>query len=126
MKTRDIALLAAGAASQRPRTEYVTTTTHEHRAPTDESIRLAREYEDKAWAEVEKRVLWQIPGIQAQVIVAESDCANREKHVIFSVNGRRIHIRHPESITVDTQQIVKDIAEKVADEITMQLFRMKK
>jgi hypothetical protein len=126
MKTRDIALLAAGAASVQPRTEYVTKIVHEHRAPTDESIRLAREYEEKAWAEVEKRMLWQIPGIQAQVIVAESDHGMREKHVIFSINGRRMHICHPESVIVDTQQIIKDIANKVAEEITIQLLRFQK
>lgn len=43
---------------ERTRTEYVTRTVnvHEHRAPTDESVRLLREMQEKAEAEVVKSV----------------------------------------------------------------------
>lgn len=125
MKTRDIALVALGAASQSPRTEYVTKTVHEHRAPTDDSIRLAKEYEEKAWKSVTDRILVDVPEIEAKVVICEKDYASREKRILFTVNGRKVDVRLPESF--DQQfQIVREMSDAISAAIVRQIFQGQK
>lgn len=46
--TRDLAMFAAGAALTRPRDVHHRTEVHVHRAPTDESVNLLKDMEEKA------------------------------------------------------------------------------
>src|SRR5262249_26084131 len=122
MRKRDFEMLALGAAlspAPAPRTEYVTRTVHEHRAPTDESIRLAREYEEKAWQAVSNRVLEAVPEIDAQVVVVEKMLDTLESLLLFKVNGKPVRVRFPES--VDRHARVRVIAENITEEIMRQL-----
>lgn len=128
MKKRDIEMLALGAALNQapaPRTEYVTQTIHEHRAPTDESIRLAKEYEEKAWKTVENRILEDVPEIDTRVVIVEECYDTREKLLFFRVNGRPIKLRFANSILLTKEERNKALSEQISHEIMMQLFRMK-
>lgn len=79
---------------QQPRgPSHVSVTTHEHRAPTDDSIRLAGEYEQKAWAKVKDAVLHDIPGLDAQALLVEHNYALREVSLIFKLNGQSIEAK---------------------------------
>jgi hypothetical protein len=69
MKTQDAILLGAMAAGgTQLHDHHHSTTVKEYRAPTDDSIRLAKEYEEKAWNAVAKRVLQDVPGFNAKFV----------------------------------------------------------
>lgn len=123
LRKRDVEMLALGATlNQAPaqKTEYVTREVHEHRAPTDDSIRIAKEYEEKIWKEVTHRVLQDIPSIEANYIVTEESCYDRSRHIFFKVNGREI--RHKIEYLGDIDQLT--IYRHIADEITKQLMSL--
>lgn len=125
MRKRDVEMLALGAALNQapaPRTEYVTQHVHEHRAPTDDSIRLAAEYEEKAWKKVTRRVIEEIPSIAAKVIACEECYERRGKHLLFSVNERPVRMFLEESRGTGKDQIVREVAETITEEIMRQLF----
>lgn len=127
MKTRDMAWLALAAASQSPRSEYITKNinVHEHRAPTDESIRLAKEYEEKAWNNVTNRLLVDIPAINAQVVICERSCESREKRLLFKVNGHKVDVRLDDHSQASNHTIWKEVADAIAEQILKQLLRTK-
>ena len=122
MKTRDVALLALGAASQPPRTEYVTQTVIEKRAPTDESIRLAKEYEEKAWEAVSDRVILDIKQIDAHIVYCEKSYEDRSKRLLFKVNGRKVDVRLDDEFDRDRHSVVKEVAEAITGAIMTQLL----
>lgn len=117
MRKRDLERLVAGAALNKPRTEYVTKTIHEHRAPTDDSIRLAREYEEKAWEAIERRVLHDIPSIEATAVIAEESFADRATHVFFKVNGRPVRVRYDKLSPPTHQSLLEDLAREITSEV---------
>ncbi len=123
MKTRDVALLALGASSQRPRTEYVTQTVIEKRAPTDDSIRLAKEYEAKIWKDIESRATENIPSINAGYVLSEESCSDRARHLFFKVNGQPVRIRFEYDHQIDRAAIMREIAEKITQEVVILLMR---
>ena len=128
MKKRELEYLALGAAlnsQPAPRTEYVTRTVHEHRAPTDESIRLAREYEEKAWNIVRDRVTEPLLNISANYVVCETAEYDRKTHIFFKVNNK------PVRISVDAKlycqaKCMEVIASRVAEDILKLLMEGKK
>lgn len=124
MRKRDLEILALGAAigsSPAPRTEYVTRTVHEHRAPTDDSIRLAAEYEEKAWKKVTGRLIDTLPTIDAKVIVCERACEIPGKHLLFSVNNRRVRLFLEEDRS-GRKDMLRAVADEIAEEIVKQLL----
>lgn len=127
MSRKDRELLALGAilsmGHQEPRTEYVTREVHEHRAPTDDSIRLAKEYEAKIWKDIESRVTENIPSIDASYIISEESCHDRAKHLFFKVNGRPVRVRFEYEHKIDRNSIMREIAEKVTQEMMIVLMR---
>ena len=101
-------------------------TINEHRAPTDDSIRLAKEYEEKAWNRVANRVIEELPTIEAKVAVCEEDYGMRGKHLLFSVNGRPVKLFLEESRASNKDALVREVAETISKEILIQLFGMKR
>lgn len=124
MRKRDAEMLALGAALSYspPRTEYVTQTVIEKRAPTDESIRLAKEYEEKAWASVSDRVILDIKPIDAQVVYCERRDEDRSKRLLFKVNGRKVAVRLDDGFDRDRHSIAKEAAEAITTAIMAQLL----
>ncbi len=67
----------------------------ERKAPTDESIRLVREFEEAAWKRVLEVASVQLPDIQVEAVAVTegypSAFGNRI-HIIFKLNGKRVDI----------------------------------
>lgn len=73
------------------RTEYVTRDVHEHRAPTDDSVRLLREMEDKARQQVEQSI--NVGGNDFECVVniqAESMSMDTVAVALFRLNGKQM------------------------------------
>ena len=75
------------------RTEYVdrNVTVHEHRAPTDESVRLLKEMEEKAREKIFDSFRLDGNGFEC-VIQCERDCMTMDTTAVavFSLNGRKM------------------------------------
>jgi len=78
-----------------PRTEYVTQTVHEHRAPTDASVALLKEMEEKAAAKITEAVRLEGNGFNC-VVHTEWDALSDQTlvAVIFDLNGKRQRVDH--------------------------------
>lgn len=107
-------------------TRHIETTKHihEHRAPTDDSIRLAKEYEEKAWASVVRKYIEEIPSIGAQFVVIERDCCERSVHVLCRINNRTVQIKQSEGC--DKDEMYRGIARELTQEIMRQLLTVVK
>jgi hypothetical protein len=101
------------------RTEYVTREVHEHRAPTDKSVELLREMEQKARDQVIEAV---------HVGNATFDCVlhtmkhcidgSTEMLAVFSMNGRKMTVSHrDQDWRCDKQAMVEALRDKMATEI---------
>lgn len=93
----------------------------EKRASTDDSIRLAREYEDRAWKIVEKRILQTVPAINAQFIKSETSMETMEIFIMFTVNGERFTVKVGETYSAKEiyQKISEAISEKLMEKIML-------
>lgn len=79
------------SVSQPTRTEYVTRNIHEHRAPTDESVRLLREMEQAARDSVEQSFNVGGNGFECVVTVNREFASNDIiARAVFSLNGKRM------------------------------------
>lgn len=124
MRKRDAEMLALGAAISHspPRTEYVTKTVIQKRAPTDESVRLAKEYEEKAWKSVSDRVILDIKQIDAQVVYCEKSFEDRSKRLLFKVNGRKVDVRLDDGFDRDKHTIFREVADAITQAVITQLL----
>lgn len=77
------------------RTQYVKQDVHEHRAPTDESVRLLKEFEEKAQDKVVQSVHVGDSAFEC-VIHKERDCMSDSAllRAVFSLNGRKESVQH--------------------------------
>lgn len=104
------------------KTEYVTRTVHEHRAPTDESVKLLSEMERKAQDKIEKTVRLETNSLKA-VLHHMTEPMNLD--VIYVIQLNLNGNRHKCTIQVDSykskeeriQQIVKEYSEFIAREV---------
>jgi hypothetical protein len=110
--------------NQPPRTEYVTRDVHEHRAPTDDSVKLLREMEEKAKDQV----------IQA-VHVGDTtfECVvHMQKHpmdgstsllAVFSLNGKKMTAEFREQDwRSDKFKLVDGLRAALADKISREVL----
>ena len=103
------------------RTEYVTREVHEHRAPTDESVALLKEFEEKALAKVERAIRIEDNGFIA-VVHAMRDFQSQDQimKAVYSLNGKRIV---SEVRVSDRDGWENDIADKLVKEVAEDLAR---
>lgn len=109
-----------------------TTTVHQHRAPTDQSVRLLREMEDKAKSEVEKAVLVENTVIDAVIhkIPNYVRCCT-DYVVLFKINGKQYRAEYTEMHLDERKKdrralalgLRDSIAETVANVITDSVMR---
>ena len=92
-----------------------TVTVTEKRAPTDDSIRLVREYEDKAWLAVKSAVSHKLEGIEANFITMQDMFHSQQKMIAFKFNGQVIKIEVKEEDS--HREMVMAIADKITAEI---------
>lgn len=86
-------------APGRTETQYVTREVHEHRAPTDESIKILRDMEAKAWARVEDVLLSRADGNEVAA-VRYMWMAERPSCVFaFTINGRPYRVETDDHLT---------------------------
>lgn len=72
------------------RLESLTTNVHEHKAPTDESVRLLREMEATARAAVERAVRVENSPIDCVIHVTQDSMSDRtDWRCIYKLNGER-------------------------------------
>jgi len=125
MSKRDREILQAyamgsmSAPQKHYHTENVTIT--EKRAPTDESIRLAKDYEERIWKDVTRATVEDIKGIDAQFVAAELLYHDMSKHIMFKINGRPCRVRYEPRFSGDSHSVMRDIAEKITAEILGQI-----
>lgn len=106
------------------RTEYVTRTVNEYKAPTDESVRLLREMEEKARAEIFKSVRLDTNELKGVVHVWK-DVLNCETkfHIQVQLNNKRcqtvIGLREWDSTEIRYDKIKAGIANLIAQEILL-------
>lgn len=111
-------------APERHTTEYVTRQVHEHRAPTDDSVKLLREMEDKAREQIVKAVHVGDHAFDCVVHhMRHHEDMSTELAAILSVNGRKMTVRHrARPFESDPQKIVTDLRDKIAIEIANEIL----
>lgn len=108
-------------------TQYVTREIHEHRAPTDESVKLLREMEDKAREKIEQSIRVGNNGFECTVTV-EWEAISDEKIVtaLFALNGKRMRaearlLRY--KVTDEPMQLAEAIRDAVAQVIAAEVLK---
>lgn len=111
----------------RPAAPYPQTITkHEHRAPTDESVKLLREMEAKAREQIIKAHELKDNNFEAKILT-EFDYMNDKYivHIFFRLNGKEYRIEKPipkgEFIFLKTPDFVNFIYEELAKVISFKL-----
>lgn len=101
------------------RTEYVTKKVIEKRAPTDESVRLLKEFEEAARDKIEKTYRLDFNGFKC-LVQAYTDCMNQEEvheiHYDFNGSKQRCVIRFGLHENKDDwgKKVLKELSESIA------------
>lgn len=100
------------------RTEYVTREIREHRAPTDASIALLKEMEEKAAAKVAEAVRLEGNGFNC-VVHVERDVLSDQTvvAVLFDLNGKREKVEHRFGRSQRDEDVMAEVRNKVAERI---------
>ena len=78
-------------ANPKPQTEYVTRTVHEHRAPTDDSVKLLREMEARARDQVIEAIHVGDTTFECVVHTQQHLADSAVEHTaVFSLNGKKL------------------------------------
>lgn len=112
------------------RTEYVTREVHEHRAPTDDSVRLLREMEDKARQQVEQSI--NVGGNDFECVVnieVESMSMDTVAVALFRLNGKQMRSKarvegwqQKDDVLPLTERLRDAVAKTIATEIVGPAF----
>lgn len=99
--------------------EHVTVSNHEHRAPTDESVRLLREMESAARSSVVEAMRIKSNDVEATVHRHENPMDWKTLFVVFyAINGKRREVRvaveEPTTIEKCLDLLWKALAEDIA------------
>ena len=94
---------------------YITKTTTEYRAPTDESVRLLKEMEEKALDKLIDSISIRDSQVDCQILVEKSYIDQTNHYIIvYSINGKKSKIK-----TMIHEQEIQDrhliIAERLRD-----------
>ena len=101
-----------------------TTTIHEHRAPTDDSVKLLKEYQEKAHQWAEDAVVHKIKPINATVVEFQKCPWDMTYKLFININGRKISFAMDEPL--NNKDLYEEIKDAIARELTSQIFRMTK
>lgn len=128
MNRKELALLGMGAALAARRSEHVyeRREIHEHRAPTDESVRLLKEMEEKAREKMLAAVPLKSNAFEG-VLFVELDGMNMEYvlAVRARINGKKIeavvreYAKGAEAIREAMPKLRDELAKQIATEIIM-------
>ncbi len=104
----------------RSETQFVTREVHEHRAPTDESVRLLGEMQEKAEAKLIKSVAVESNNFNCVVQIWREITSDRLKsRAIFDLNGRKMTAEEDVSgiDRDDTEKLVIKLRDAMAAKI---------
>lgn len=91
---------------------------HHHRAPTDESVRLLREMEEKSKAEIIKAIKLEKNGFEAVIhVMKHFEDQTIEFRSLFSLNGKRFTVITKVSNTSTVDETVEQIRDDISKEI---------
>ena len=101
-----------------PRSIDVHHTVTEHRAPTDESVRLLKEMEAAAREKVVQSIRLESNDFNA-VVQEQYDPLNDQRHyrVIFSANGKRVEVMHTMKSDAKPQEIADELLDVVGRKV---------
>ena len=106
------------------RTEYVTREVHEHRAPTDASVKLLTEMEDRARDRVIEAV--HVGDMTFECVIHTMKHyidQSIEVMAVFSMNGRKMTVSHREQEwRTDKQAMMQALRDKMAAEIAITIL----
>lgn len=108
---------------ERTRTEYVTKDVHIHHAPTDESVKLLREMEEKAKSEILGSV--RLDNNQFNCVIHYvRECISMDLvvRVMFELNGKRMNAEVRISEHQDPTTALPKIKDKVAEIIAAEML----
>lgn len=91
----------------------INVTINERRAPTDDSIRIAKEYEEKITERLAAGILRDIPGINAKFLDVGHDIKNYKNLIAICINDKthiiEFDLRHQDPIKKTFDVIVNKI-----------------
>ena len=94
-------------------------TTHEYRAPTDDSIRLAKEMEEKVRAKIVANFDFPENKVLHANVIKSVEMFGNVYFVVFQINGQAIKIYVDMPPMVKGDAAVKHLVETVAKELTV-------
>ncbi|QIG69799.1 hypothetical protein EVB81_230 [Rhizobium phage RHph_I46] len=100
----------------------------EHRAPTDESVKLLKEFEKEAQEKVDKSVRLESNLLRGVVHAGIHHLSHdRQFDFHFELNGRRYKFSSTVPIHLDrqsrTDKLIGDISAQLAEELVSQMFK---
>jgi len=109
---------------------HITKTVHEHRAPTDESMKLLNEMEEKLLKKIVMSAVLVGDGIEVPFIISERSPVGfgYELRALFKLNGREEWVRvelndvRMSAIRGDAAELAKLVAEEMGSRITTLIF----
>lgn len=107
----------------RPRTEYVTREVVEHRAPTDESVRLLKEMEQAA--EAKRTAAMQMAGNTFNGVIEQFETFADDTvtlRAVFDLNGVRLSASVTEPRHEGAEDLLKKLHEKVAAKVATEVL----
>lgn len=105
------------------KTEYITKEVHEYRAPTDESVKLLREMEQKAKNEVVKSIQLGSNYLKANVYLSLDPMSfNNMFRVVFDINGHSYVSDIAIPINAPTEVIVQKLHRGISDVIAQKIL----
>jgi len=102
---------------------YNDTRVTEHRAPTDESVRLLKEMEEKAHEKIIESVAVRDTNIECKILISDDMLSDQTRFVvIYSMNGNKQTVK----VCVDKQRDIQDkyklVLEEVANDIACNML----
>lgn len=112
------------------RTEYVTRTVNVHRAPTDQSVALLKEFEQAARDKIEHSIAIGGNGFEC-VVYVERDCMSNSilGRAVFKLNGKKMRAKasvegwNKDAIHDLPEEMVKAVADEIAREVLVHAFK---
>lgn len=102
---------------------HETTTVHEHRAPTDESVRLLREMEKAASEKVLQSIRLENSLIDTVIHMQDDHLNAKRGFVVFiRINGKKIEVRHSFDHWDSQEKVVQGLLAAVSERIAAELL----
>jgi hypothetical protein len=109
--------------NQPGRTEYVTRTVNEHRAPTDQSVALLKDMEEAARSKVVESVKVGDATFEC-VVHTMRDCASDDTIAvaIFSLNGKKMEAKYRHRHDANKVALMEGLRDEMAREIATHIL----